>query len=75
LIDEIGGFEDALGRARMLAGLEDSAEWTRVTPPGSGRPEPGENIVEGLSEVARTAAELKATRAWTMLPYELREER
>lgn len=75
LIDEIGGFEDALGRARMLAGLEDSAGWTRVTPPGSGRPDPGENIVEGLSEVARTAAELKATRAWTMLPYELREER
>ncbi len=75
LVDEIGGFEDALGRARELAGLDDSADWVRITPPGSERPEPGQNVAEGFAEVARTAAELKATRAWTMLPYELREER
>lgn len=75
LVDEIGGFEDALGRARELSGLDDSAEWVRIAPPGSERPEPGENVAEGLAEVARTASELKATRAWTMLPYELREER
>lgn len=74
LVDELGGFESALERARELAGLDDSAEWVRVTPPGSEHPEPGA-VAGGLAEVAGTAAELKVTRAWTMLPYELREER
>lgn len=74
LVDDLGGFEDALEKARQLAGLEQEAGWTKIKPPRSGRPSPGRNVEEGLRDSARAARELKATRAWAILPYELRDD-
>lgn len=73
LVDDLGGFEDALSLARELAGLGDEAGWVKVKPPGTERPSPGEDIAEDFAEVVRAARELRFTRAWTVLPYELRE--
>lgn len=74
LVDDIGGFEDALERARELAGLGGEAGWVKVKPPRSARPSPGRNVEESIGEAARMVRELKETRAWTILPYELRED-
>lgn len=73
LVDGIGGFEDALDRARELAGLDERAVWVKIKPPRSARPAPGSNLEEGVRQTAQAARELKTTRMWTILPYELRE--
>ena len=73
LVDGIGGFEDALEQARDLAGMEGDAGWAKIKPPRAARPSPGRDVEDRLAEVSRTVRELKVTRTWAILPYEIRE--
>jgi protease-4 len=75
LVDGVGGFEEALERARELAGLDDKAGWVKVKSPRSARPSPGRNVEDSLAEVSGAARELKVTRTWAILPYEILESR
>ncbi|WP_047865595.1 S49 family peptidase [Rubrobacter aplysinae] len=74
LVDDIGGFEDAVEQARELAGLDGKAGWIKIKPPRSARPSPGTNPAETLWDTLDSARDLRTPRTWTILPYELLEE-
>lgn len=73
LVDETGGFREALRKARELGGIElDAPEvLTKVNPPRSGRPSPGEPVSEAIGETWRALSELGAGGIWALAPYEI----
>jgi protease IV len=76
LVDETGGFREALRRARELGGIErDVPEvLTKVSPPRGGRPLPGEPARDALDAIGETWAALSELRAGGFLavaPYDI----
>ncbi len=76
LVDEVGGYRDALRKARELAGSSVAQEPVMVTPP-SNRQAPGERTGE-LTELAATAKEILQTmrdgRVWAVSPFEVSDD-
>ena len=78
LTDEIGGFREALGKARDLGKIDrDGPEvLLKISPPRSGRPAPGapaEAAREMVDMMKRALSELGASRVWAVAPYEISE--
>jgi protease IV len=78
LVDEVGGFREALQRARELGGIErDVPEiLIKVSPPRGGRPAPGQPapaVLEAVGETWMALTELGRGGAKAISPYEIRE--
>jgi protease-4 len=78
LVDETGGFREALGKARELGGIEGDVPrvLTKVNPPRGGRPLPGEPAQTALDAIGETWLALSELRAGGFLaftPYEISE--
>lgn len=69
LVDQTGGFRDALAKARELAGIAES-DLVKITPPRGVRPAPG----EAVQNVVDTLQELGTARIWALLPYEISDD-
>jgi protease IV len=79
LADEVGGFDEALRKARELGKVERDAPEAllKVAAPRSGRPAPGEPadaVREMADDVKQAILDLRAARVWTVAPYEIRED-
>ncbi len=79
LADEIGGFREALRKARELGKIErDGPEvLLKISAPRSGRPAPGdpaEAAREMVDEVTQALSELGASRVWAVAPYQISED-
>jgi protease-4 len=79
LVDEIGGFREALRRARELGGIQRDVPEVllRITPPRSERPTPGEPaqvLIELVGEVWGGVSDLGAGGVRLLTPYEIRED-
>ena len=75
LVDETGGFRDALAKARELAGItEEFGLLAKITPPGSTRPAPGEPVQEAVTATRDALRELVAARVWALAPYEISDD-
>jgi protease-4 len=78
LVDEIGGFREALSKARELGGIELGVPGvlTKVNPPRGGRPLPGEPAQTALDAIGATwqaLSELRAGGLLVLTPYEISE--
>jgi protease IV len=73
LVDQLGGFRDALEAAKNLAGIQGEAPdlLVKITPPGGARPTPGEPVWEAVEAARAALSDLKAARAWALLPYDV----
>src|SRR5919199_141996 len=79
LVDEIGGFREALDKARELGKIERDAPGVllKISPPRSGRPAPGDpaeaarEMIEGMKQAI---SELLAHRVWAVAPYEISDD-
>jgi protease-4 len=75
LVDETGGFRDALAKARELAGItEVSGLLAKITPPGAARPAPGEPLQDTVDTARAALRELSAARVWALAPYEISDD-
>ena len=75
LVDETGGFREALAKARELAGIteEESGVLAKITPPGN-RPTPGEPVQEAVNATRDAFRELVTARIWALVPYEISDD-
>jgi protease-4 len=78
LIDEIGGFREALRRARELGGIERDAPeaLVKINPPRAGRTTPGEparGVLDAVGETWLALSELRAGGHFALAPYEISE--
>jgi protease-4 len=78
LVDEVGGFREALRKARELGGIErDVPEvLVKVNQPRGGRPAPGEparTVVEAIGETWLALSEFGSGGAKALAPYEISE--
>jgi protease IV len=76
LVDETGGFREALLKARELGGIERDAPGVlaKVNPPRGGRPFPGEPAQAALDAIGETwmaLAELRAGGFLALAPYDI----
>ena len=79
LADELGGFREALGKARELGKIKDHTPGAlvKVSPPRGVRPTPGdpaEAALETLGAIRYVLSELRASRVWAVAPYEIAED-
>ncbi len=81
LVDELGGFREALRKARELGGIErESPEGglVKISGPRSGRPTPGAPVeyalLDLLGEIGDALPGLRADRVWALAPYEILED-
>ena len=79
LTDELGGFRDALRKARELGEIKGGAPagFVKISPPRGGRPTPGdpaEAARETLDAIRCVLYELRASRVWAVAPYEISED-
>ena len=79
LADELGGFREALRKARELGEIRDGAPgaFVKISPPRSGRPTPGdptEAARETLGAMEYLISELRASRVWAVSPYQISED-
>jgi protease IV len=79
LADEVGGFDEALRKARELGKVErDTPEaLIKISPPRSGRPAPGkpaEAAREMVDEIRDAVLDLRAARVWAFSPYDIHED-
>ena len=76
LADELGGFRDALRKARELGEIKEDAPgaFLKISPPRSGRPTPGDPAEAALGEIKHVLSELRASRVWALAPYEISED-
>ena len=75
LVDETGGFRDALAKARELAGItEESGLLVKITPPGGARPSPGESVQEAVDATRDALRELVTARIWALAPFEISDD-
>jgi len=78
LVDETGGFREALGKARELGGIELDVPGVlaKVNPPRGGRPLPGESAqtaVDTIGQMWLTLSELRGGGVRALAPYEISE--
>jgi protease IV len=78
LIDETGGFREALSKARELGGIERDVPGvlTKVNPPRGGRPLPGEpaqTAFDAIGETWLALSELRDGALLALTPYEISE--
>jgi hypothetical protein len=74
LVDETGGFRDALAKARELGGItEESGLIAKITPPGA-RPAPGEPVRDAVDTAREALRELGTARVWALAPYEISDD-
>jgi protease-4 len=79
LADEVGGFREALGKARELGKIERDTPGMllKISPPRSGRPTPGDpteaarEMVDGLKQAV---SDLLTPGVWAAAPYEISED-
>jgi protease-4 len=76
LADEVGGFREALDKARQLGKIERDLPGVllKVSPPRSGRPTPGdpaEAARELVEDLRQALSELITHRVWAVAPYEI----
>ena len=73
LVDELGGFRDALEAAKNLAGIQGNAPdvLVKITAPAGARPAPGEPVREAVDAARAALADLKAARVWALSPYDV----
>ena len=76
LVDELGGFREALDKACELGGIERDAPdvLLKIPPPRGARPQPGEPaeaVREVVQEALEMLAELRSGRIWAVAPYEV----
>ena len=73
LVDETGGFRDALRKAAELGETkEDPGVLVKIPPPRSGRPMPGDPVDaarEAVENTLRAAGEMRGV--WAIAPYEV----
>ena len=79
LVDELGGFREALRRAREIGGIEREAPGVLVKfpAPRSGRPASGNPVEDALDlagEMGGLLSEMRADRVWALAPYEISED-
>jgi protease-4 len=79
LADEVGGFDEALRKARELGKVEREGleVLLKISPPRSGRPAPGkpaEAAREMVDEIIDAVIDLRAARVWAFSPYDMRED-
>ncbi|MGB3682034.1 MAG: signal peptide peptidase SppA [Rubrobacteraceae bacterium] len=83
LVDEVGGYREALGKARELAGIDKDApgDPVKISPPKSGRPAPGDpseapaEAVRAAFDVARVLLdEVRGSGTWAIAPYTFYED-
>jgi protease-4 len=79
LIDEIGGFREALRKAREIGGigLDVPGALVKVNPPRGGRPSPGQpaqSAIEAIGETWAALSELRAGGYMALAPYEISED-
>jgi protease IV len=79
LADEVGGFQEALRKARQLGKIERDTPGVllKISPPRSGRPAPGdpaEAAREMVGDTKRAISELLVHRVWAVAPYEISED-
>ena len=76
LVDETGGFRDALAKARELAGIpeEGPSVFVKVSPPRGARPAPGELVQEAVAATRDALRELGTARVWALAPYEISDD-
>ena len=75
LVDEIGGFRDALAKTRELAEIteKESGALAKIKPPGY-RPAPGEPVQEAVDAARDAFRELVTARIWALTPYEISDD-
>ena len=76
LVDETGGFREALRKARELGGIERDVPGvlTRVNPPRGGRPppvEPAQAALDAIGETWLALSELRAGGFLAVAPYDI----
>ena len=76
LVDETGGFRDALEKARDLAGIpeEEPGLLVKISPPRGARPAPGEPVQEAVATARDALRELGTARVWALAPYEISDD-
>jgi protease-4 len=78
LTDEVGGFDEALGKACELGKVDRKGPQVlhKISPPRSGRPAPGkpaEAAREMFDEIMTALIDLRGGRVWAVSPYDLHE--
>ncbi len=76
LVDETGGFREALSKARELGGIDQDVPGvlTKVNPPRGGRPLPGgpaQTALDAIGETWLSLLELRAGGFLALTPYEI----
>jgi protease-4 len=79
LADEVGGFAEALRKARELGKVgQDTPEvLLKISPPRSGHFAPGkpaEAAREMVDEIGQAVLQLRESRVWAIAPYDIRED-
>jgi protease-4 len=75
LVDETGGFREALAKAWELAGVtEESGLLSKISPPGGTRSAPGEPVQEAVDATRDALRELVTVRVWALAPYEISDD-
>jgi protease IV len=75
LADEVGGFAEAMSKAKELGGVKRSGPgaFVKIHPPRKGRPSPGDPAEAArlaIEEVRALAKVLLETKVWLVSPYE-----
>ena len=79
LVDEIGGWQAAFGKAREIARIEAVAPEVavKIPPPKTGRPLP-QNVAGAarsmFSDYKGAATDLRATKVWALAPYNFSDD-
>jgi protease-4 len=79
LVDEIGGFREALRKATELGGIHlcEPGVLVKIAVPRNGRPVPGDPVEaarDAVGEMRRALSELRADRVWALAPYEISDD-
>ena len=79
LVDEIGGFREALRKAVELGGIGHDAPrvLVEISGPRTGRPAPGNPVEaarEAVGEMGQALSGLRADRVWALVPYAISDD-
>jgi len=79
LVDEVGGFREALRKATELGGVRRGAPGAlvKISGPRTGRPAPGNPVEvarDAVGEMGRALSGLHADRVWALAPYEISDD-